>query len=193
MSTELPWDRFEPDQPEPPAPERPPTAPAPGPTPPVRPPSGPVAGGDTDTAIAVRDLAQDLLSEALSYAKDSVGAIWAGKDVDVLHPTVTAETSTGRELIVADAKSRSWRTFVQGLAIDLFAALIALVSTLTNFDPFDKAAWTTVAALGIKTLIQTVMAYVMRMRITPTIRTEGEKLALMPVPRPMIKDEENRP
>jgi hypothetical protein len=28
----------------------------------------------------------------------------------------------------------------------------------------------------------------MRLKVTPTMRTEGEKLAIMPIPRPMIDD-----
>jgi hypothetical protein len=108
----------------------------------------------------------------------------------VLNPTITAETTTGRELIVADAKSRSWRTFVQGLIIDVIAALALVLTTLAGMDPFDKETWIVVGALFVKTLVQSVFAYVMRLRVTPTIKTPGEKLAIMPVPRPMIEEDQ---
>ncbi len=46
-------------------------------------------------------------------------------------------------------------------------------------------------ALVIKTLIQTVVSYVMRLRITPTIKVgdpgEKEKRAVLPVPGPVVE------
>jgi hypothetical protein len=34
-----------------------------------------------------------------------------------------------------------------------------------------------------------VISYFMRLRVTPTIKTEGEKYAIAPVPRPMTEEE----
>lgn len=186
MSTELPWDRFtpieEPDNVLVPPPVQPPDPP------PTRPPERPVS-----PPAAVKDLAKDLLDEAFNYAKASITAIMAGNTVDLTHPTVTAETATGRELVVADAKSRSWRTLIQGLIFDVFAALVAVVATLSGADPFVKETWVAFGVLLLKSVISAVISYFMRLRVTPTIRTEGEKFALMPVPRPMIEDERTTP
>ena len=185
MSNALPWDRFTPtSEPVPPA------APVPVPTPrPPVPAPQPPAVLDADIAA----LGKDILAEALAYARDSVKAITSGQTVDVLHPTVTAQDHTGRELVVADAKSRSWRTLVQGLIFDVFAAIVAVVATLSGADPFQRETWIAFGVLLLKSVVSACLSYFMRLRVTPTIRTEGEKMALMPVPRPMINDERNTP
>ena len=176
--------------PVPPSRHRPPNRPQ-------RPPSEPVTTPDIDMGAVARDALTDALEaawpalrdKAVGYAKDSVKDIMAGQTVDVLNPTITAETKAGKELVIADAKSRSWRTLVQGLAIDLFAAVLAVIGTLSGADPFVKETWLLVGALLIKTVIQTVAAYVMRLRVTPTVKLQTDRFALMPVPRPMIKED----
>jgi hypothetical protein len=170
----LPWDELKPDVPAPSQPVQPQTTPvAPVPEPPNLP--------ATQDANFAKMLAEALIESARKYAGETVGAIRQGETVDVLHPTITAETSTGKELVVADAKSRSWRTFLQGLAIDIFAALAVIFGTVAQIDtPMDKTAWIAVGALAVKTLVQTVLSYFMRLRITPTIRTQGDKMAVAP-------------
>jgi hypothetical protein len=97
---------------------------------------------------------------------------------------------TGRELVKADARNRSWRTLLQGLGIDLFFAVVALAGTLTHIDALDNVAWSAFFALVGKTLIQTAVAYFMRLRVAPTIRTPGEKYVIAPLPRPVEDDDE---
>jgi hypothetical protein len=197
----LPWDRFTPDEapisstpppapsppprpaaPVPPLPPLPPAAPQPLPTPT---PPGPDLGGALSAALEQAWPA--IKAQAVTYARETVAAAGRGQDVDHTHPTITATTSTGRELVVADAKSRSWRTFLQGLAVDLLAGLTILLTTLTGLDPFARDTWLIMGALAVKTIVQTVFSYLMRLRITPTIRTDdGAKMAVMPIPRPML-------
>lgn len=197
----LPWDRFpsedeelpyrEPVSGPGPAPIHPPVT-APGPpasSPTPAPPANTIDISDA-LADALNDVWPAVREQAISYARDSVKAVTAGQTVDILRPTITAADMTGKELVVADAKSRSWRTLLQGLAIDLLFAVAALLSTLTHADVLDKASWTIFFVLLGKTLIQTAAAYFMRLKVTPTIRTEGEKYAIAPVPRPMIDTEE---
>ena len=135
----------------------------------------------------VKDLAKDLGKEMLDYVKSTIEAAVHDQEVDHTHPTITATTSTGRELVVADAKNRSWRTFLQGLTIDLAAALIVILGTITQINtPMDKTAWIAVGALAVKTLVQAALSYFMRIKIQPTIKNpEGEKMAIMPLMAPM--------
>jgi hypothetical protein len=91
-------------------------------------------------------------------------------------------TSKGTDLVRADARSRSWRTLLQGLAIDFVFALVAVLAILSDLDPFARETWILFGALVIKTFVQTLMAYVMRLRVPPTVRTKGEKVALLPLP-----------
>lgn len=170
----LPWDELSPEPPP-----APPSQPSGSAGPPIS-QQEPPAVGDIGAAIAV--VLKDVMAEVIAYTKDSLA-----QGSDLLHPTITATTSSGRELVVADARNRSWRTFLQGLAIDLFAALAAILTTISQIDPpLDKAAWAAVGVLAIKTLIQTALAYFMRIKIQPTLTTlTGQKLAIQPLLAPV--------
>jgi hypothetical protein len=198
MSTALPWDRWQPEQPIPEPepveetelPYNPPQIPS-LPLPEKRPPDS-----DMDFGQILKDAFAGALVEAgtklregtKDYAKDTWEGIRKGETVDVFSPTITAETSKGKELIVADAKSRSWRTLVQGLAVDVIFAIAAVVATLTDVDPFVKETWIVFGLLLLKSVLSAIVSYFMRLKVTPTIRTPGEKMAIMPVPRPMVED-----
>jgi hypothetical protein len=190
----LPWDVLHPEQPEPPAAAPPQQQPAP---PPATPPpdnlpdiqAPPIDFGRILTDAFAQALRQ-AATTTVGYAKDTAGHVIAGDDVDFGHPTITATTSQGKELVVADAKNRSWRTLIQGLAIDLMYGLIAALATLTNNDPLQKTTWITFGALVLKTLIQSVVSYFARLRITPTIREKGDKVALVPFTAPIPTKQE---
>lgn len=93
------------------------------------------------------------------------------------------------DIVKADAASRSKRTLIQGLLFDLFAAVIAAIAMLSGADPFVRETWIGFGILLIKSVVSAAISYFMRLRSTPTIRTKGEKLAIMPVPRPMLDNE----
>ena len=212
MSTALPWDRWQPEQPiteaepveETELPYNPPTEEY------VPPPDKPVYDtpdkpiGDliervrpeTDFGKILKDAFSDALVEAgeklkagaKGYAKESWEGIKKGETVDVLHPTVTAETAKGKELIVADAKSRSMRTFVQGLAVDVIFAIVATVAVLTDMDPFVKETWILFGALLLKSVLSAIVSYFMRLKIQPTIKTPGQRMNVMPLPTRIDED-----
>jgi len=217
----LPWDRFPapaPDEslhfpaqpPEEELPYKPPDSSHPYPSPPVYKPDEDlidrVAPGDepwsdnvdlsTEIGKAVREtLSKEwptLRQEASDYLKATIELERSGQKVDHAHPDITAVTSKGKELKVADAKSRSARTFFQGLAIDIFYALVALLlSVLHEGGVLNKVGWAILIALVIKTLIQTVISYIMRMKITPTAKDpEGQRVHLLPLPVPMASKPE---
>jgi hypothetical protein len=140
--------------------------------------------------VDVKDLAQDLLKEAMDYAKASINEIAKGHTVDVLNPTITSEDITGKELVIADAKSRSWRTLVQGLIVDVLFAIAAAIAVLTGMDPFVRETWIAFGFLLLKSVASAVISYLMRLKVTPTIKVPGEKMAVMPVPRPMLEEQE---
>ncbi|HWO63086.1 MAG TPA: hypothetical protein VNO31_23945 [Umezawaea sp.] len=74
--------------------------------------------------------------------------------------TQTAETH-------ADARDRTWRTFVQGLACDVSVAVVlVLAATFTTIE-WTPEYW---AALGLslsRTVLQSGVAYLMRMWVAP--------------------------
>lgn len=70
------------------------------------------------------------------------------------------------------AKERATRAFVQGLVIDVAVAFATvLLLWLPDADITDRQAWTVLAVTVAKTLMQTVAAYVMRLKVAP--KTEG--------------------
>lgn len=70
--------------------------------------------------------------------------------------------------IKRDAQSRAARTFAQGLGIDAAIAIAAvLLVWLPDADLTGREAWTVLGITVAKTLIQTVAAYVMRLKVAP--------------------------
>ena len=53
------------------------------------------------------------------------------------------------------------------MGLDIVFALVAVVGTLGNVNFFSKAGWITLGVLVIKTVIQTAISYVARIKITP--------------------------
>jgi hypothetical protein len=149
---------------------------------PVTTPGGAVGSIEASIKEAIAAAMPEIRAEALNYAKAELQATLSGQQIDQAHPTITVTTSKGKELKIADAKSRSYRTFVQGLSLDVFFALVALLGTLTNFDPLAKASWFTLGALVLKTIFQTIVTYISRMKITPTTVIDGQRTSLVTIP-----------
>lgn len=64
-------------------------------------------------------------------------------------------------LLAADARNRGWRTFLQGLAIDVAVAVAAFV--LANIDAISDKRALIVAAVALgKTVLTAIASYVMR-------------------------------
>lgn len=189
MTTELPWNRWQPEQP--PEPVVIPPEPVPGPDKPLDDLLERVGPDIPREALsaALDDLWPAIKDKALGYAHDSWERIRKGQTVDVLHPTVTAETAAGKELVVADARSRSARTFLQGLIFDLFAGLVAVIATLAGADPFQKQTWIAFGVLLLKTFVSAGISYVMRLRVQPTIKTPGRRMNVMPVPTQIVEEQ----
>lgn len=64
-----------------------------------------------------------------------------------------------------DARDRSWRTFVQGLLIDVLVAVCLLVGTSLDGD---VDWWLLLASVG-RTALQTAVSYVYRMLKPPAV------------------------
>lgn len=117
---------------------------------------------------------QDRLRAQLAgYARQVGAGALTGRGVPDPIPDVTAVTARGQELTVVDARSRSWRTFVQGLGIDIgFALLSVLALAIGDIDLLDGAAWATLGVLVVKTIIQTAISYLARLKIAPRYTTD---------------------
>jgi hypothetical protein len=71
----------------------------------------------------------------------------------------------------ADARNRAWRTFIQGLGVDVALAVTGGVSLAVASPDF---AWTRAYWLGVglslaKTTLTTITAYVMRKAAPPAL------------------------
>lgn len=69
--------------------------------------------------------------------------------------------------ITADARNRALRTFLQGLAFDVVAALAAVVVEVVTEAPAG-IPWAVLGLSLVKTLIVTAAAYVMRAKLDPS-------------------------
>jgi len=68
-----------------------------------------------------------------------------------------------------DARVRALRTLWTSLGIDLAVALgVVLTTWITDADLSNPAAWTTLAVLVGKSLIECVAAYLVRLKVTPS-------------------------
>lgn len=84
-----------------------------------------------------------------------------------------------RALVVpaTDARNRALRTFLQGLAMDVLAALVLLlfpvVSGANDWSSFD---WQILGFLAAKTVLVTLLSYVMRFfSIGKATLSEGDR------------------
>lgn len=69
----------------------------------------------------------------------------------------------------ADARNRAWRTFLQGLALDVAAAVVmAVAPSLFGADfAWTRDYWTALGLLAAKTLLQAGVSYWMRHVVPP--------------------------
>lgn len=86
-----------------------------------------------------------------------------------------------RVALKADARNRAWRTFLQGLAIDLAVAVAVLLYSVTQDD--GPIVWAVVGASLLRTVVQTAAAYVMRAFADGRVPTP-----LPPTPQPAPAD-----
>lgn len=116
----------------------------------------------------IQKAAPALLKSLEDYAQQYTSALLAGKqptaipDIDLTNPDGSVTHLTQQ-----DAKNRSFRTLLQGFGIDLIFALIAALGALSGVNFFDKAGLATLGILVSKTIIQTMVSYVARLKITP--------------------------
>jgi hypothetical protein len=71
----------------------------------------------------------------------------------------------------ADARNRAFRTFAQGLAVDVTAAVVLTVGPALAGSDFawSRAYWLTLAGLAGKTAITSAVSYVARRVKAPTV------------------------
>jgi hypothetical protein len=67
----------------------------------------------------------------------------------------------------ADARNRAWRTFAQGLGIDVVTAVAGAVTLPLNDVTWTRVYWVGVTSLAAKTAVQTAVAYVARRVVPP--------------------------
>lgn len=192
----LPWERFEPlTPPDPNLIGSVPSEPEPVATAPVQQRPSPAQSAQQadisdqiERAVgeAMSGLTPWLQKQALDYAKDYAMGRLTGRDVSGFPTITTQDKKTGKEVIVADARNRSFRTFVQGIGIDLLFAFVGLLAMVSSMDVTDKTAWTAFGVLVLKTFVQTVVSYVSRLKIAPSGRVEGEQMKLLSVAVPKV-------
>lgn len=69
----------------------------------------------------------------------------------------------------ADAKNRSWRTFLVGMSIDVAVGVtLVLVSTFASADGWGSIQWIVLSFSVAKSFVQSAGAYVLRRFLDPS-------------------------
>ncbi|WIM97713.1 hypothetical protein ACTOB_001261 [Actinoplanes oblitus] len=83
-----------------------------------------------------------------------------------VRPVVAAPPAEPSQ-VAADARNRAFRTFVQGLGVDLAVAVVLALAASAGDLAWTRAYWATVGTLLAKTALTTAAAYVMRIYAPP--------------------------
>ena len=67
----------------------------------------------------------------------------------------------------SDARNRAWRTLLQGLGIDVAAALVVVLTPALTTVEWTPVYWTTLGLLAAKSIVQAVVAFVARKVVPP--------------------------
>lgn len=77
------------------------------------------------------------------------------------------------QVILTDAEDRGWRTLLQGLAIDMATAIVLSLAVLMSGIDWTWAFWGVIGSNVAKSVIQSVVAYFMRLLVKPKIDIAG--------------------
>lgn len=81
--------------------------------------------------------------------------------------------------LTADAKNRGWRTFAQGLAIDIAVGVaLVLVTLIGPWNSWGEVQWAIASYSVFKSTVQAVCAFVLRR----FLEGSGGKVPLIPLP-----------
>lgn len=75
--------------------------------------------------------------------------------------------TSGDLTVQRDARNRAWRTFLQGLGIDIGTGLLVTLASAFNMIEWSWAFWAALGLLLAKTLLQSLVASIMRRVIPP--------------------------
>ncbi len=78
------------------------------------------------------------------------------------------------EAVAADARNRALRTFVQGLGIDLLAAVCIVLLPAVSSIEWTSAYWLALGASVARSLVQALVSYVARFVVPPA--DEGDEV-----------------
>ncbi len=70
-------------------------------------------------------------------------------------------------VIVEDALSRGWRTFVQGLLVDLVVSVVTVLLVNIGTIEWTRNYWLGLAGLVGKSTIMAILSYLARMLLPP--------------------------
>lgn len=82
---------------------------------------------------------------------------------------LTVDPLAGSSPVAADARQRAWRTFAQGLTVDVVSAVaLAALPALAGSDfAWSRGYWAAVGGLLAKTALTTAVSYVARHVVPP--------------------------
>jgi hypothetical protein len=123
-------------------------------------------------------LEQLFVQQAESYAQQYLAAILAGKKPGLV-PNVVVD---GQNLTHEAAKSHGLRTLLVGLVTAAVSAILSALGETAHIDFFSRAGWIATGTLVVGSAVSGVLAYLSRLRVTPSY--EEKLLAYTPPASP---------
>jgi hypothetical protein len=134
------------------------------------PPAAPAAPPGIDLGALIKEAVNTAVQQnkdaLIASGQKAIAKAASGEKVSVKHAGSAADSSEVEDNF--DFGPSSKRTLLQGLAVDLGFAAMAVLGTATaggDFDITDAEQWTILGAMLVKTVLQTGMSYVMRLRV----------------------------
>lgn len=79
--------------------------------------------------------------------------------------------------VEVDARNRAWRTFVQGLGIDVLAAVVVTLLPMVTVLEWSLAWWLALGLAVSRSALGALVAYLARKLVTPSVgAATGEDL-----------------
>lgn len=123
---------------------------------------------------ALPGLEGPLQADLVAYAQSYLAQVLAGNP----NPQIPNVTFDGQSLTKTAAKGHAWRTFLIGMSTSAASAVLSAIGDQAHLDFFSKSGWIATATIAVSTLVQTVIAYLGRLQITPDY--EKQLLAASP-------------
>ena len=118
---------------------------------------------------ALKQNAPQIQHQMTAYMSEYLTAVFTGQPARPPDLTIN-----GQSLIKADARSRAGRTLLIGMLTAAGTAFATAVGEMANIDFTSQVGWTAAATLAAGSVVQAVVSYLARLKVTPQYEQDGK-------------------